>query len=315
MSVVEAGLATVAPDAADCPLCAARHASTALAAPDRRDDVIPWAAVLASCVVVASISAGAARWFGIGAAAGLLAGAACAWLTLRAILVRRSLTHASQMAALAADGDSRVETVIRQFEWAVNDVVKLKGDIERAEAAADALVARATHRERYVQQLERELFEARERLATLVVKELDGEIVSEVELEPAPDVVPFRWALHHDGYRANLELECGISAHRPSRVRIVDGAGEVAMVSGTPMRYEDGSVGFTLADPPGELIADLDASRECSFHLEALVDRGWKRVSLEDTGRRTKVVYDKQGRLYRVNDDPEAAQLLAPTLD
>lgn len=315
MSVVEAGLVTVAPDVAACPLCATRHASPEANAPDRRDEVIPWAALLASAVVVASIGIGAARWFGLGAAAGLVAGAACAWLTIRSALAKRATTHSRQLAALAADGDSRVETVIRQFEWAVNDVVKLKGDIERAETAADALVARATHRERYVQQLERELFETRQRLATLLVKDLDGEIMSPLEIEPSPDVVPFRWALHHDGYRANLELECGITAHRPARVRIVDAAGEVVMVSGTPMRSEDGSVGFTLANPPAGLVADLDAGRECSFHLEALVDREWKHVALEDTGRRTKVIYDKQGRLYRVNDDPEAAQLLAPTLD
>lgn len=314
MSAVEAGLATVAPDAADCPLCASRRSSPDSLAADRRDDIIPWAAVLASSIVLASVAVGAARWFGFGAATGLLAGAACAWLTVRSALARRSLAHARQMADLAADGDSRVETVIRQFEWAVNDVVKLKRDVERADAAADALVARATQRERYVQQLERELFEARERLVTLVVKEQVGEVMSATVVEPAPEVVPFRWALHNDGYRANLELECGISAHRPKRVRIVDDSGGVVMVSGTPMRHEDGSVGFTLADPPAALVADIDAGRDCAFHLEALVDREWKHVSLEDSGRRTKLIYDKQGRLYRVDDDPEAAQLLAPTL-
>lgn len=314
MSVVEAGLVAGPGEASDCRLCAEHRSRTEPEVRDRRDDVIPWAAVLASCVVVASFGIGAARWFGAGAAAGLAAGAVCAWLTIRSVHARRGLAHAGQMAALAADGDSRVETVIRQFEWAVNDVVKLKRGIERAEAAADALVARATERERYVQRLERELYEARERITQLVVTETGGEIAPAVELEPAPDTVPFRWGLHNDGYRSNLELECGVSAHRPTRVRIVDAAGEVVMVSGTPMRHEDGSMGFTLAQPPAAMVADLDARRECAFHLEALVDRDWKHVTLEDTGRRTKVIYDKQGRLYRVKDDPEAAQLLAPTL-
>ncbi len=314
MSVVEANLAPVASDAAACPICSAHAAPRPAASADRRGDLIPWAIVLTSAVVVASVGIGAARWFGVGTAAGLLAGAACAWLTIRTTLTRRDAGHRLALNALADDGDARVETVIRQFEWAVNDVVKLKTSLEHAEAAADALMDRARQRERYVERLEADLFRARERLTAIVVREDVGEVMSSAELEPSPEVVPFRWALHNDGYRSNLELECGISAHRPTRVRIVDASGDVVLVSGTPMRHDDGTVGFTLAQPPAELVVDLDAGRGSSFHIEALVDREWKHVALEDTGRRTKVIYDKQGRLYRVADAPDAAQLLAPTL-
>lgn len=315
MSAVEAGLVVVGPETAPaCPMCASRAPSQPLMTDDRRDELVPWAIVRTSAVVLASVGVGGARWFGLGAAAGLLAGAACAWLTVRVLTARRAAAQAAEVAALAGESDARVETVIRQFEWAVNDVVKLKRDLERAEAAADALVERARQRERFVEKLERDLFAAREHLATKLVREDDAEILSAAELAPAPDVVPFRWGLHHDGHRSNFELECGVTAHRPRRVRIVDGDGTIALVSGTPMHNEDGTIGFTLAQPPAALIADLDAGRDTPYHLEALVDREWKRVSLEDTGRRTKLIYDKQGRLYRVSDDRDAAQLLAPTL-
>lgn len=278
-----------------------------------RTQLGPWAIALTSAVIVAVVGAGAARWFGVGVAAGLLASAACAWVTLRGLVAGLVATHEKRIAGMADEGDARVETVIRQFEWAVRDVVRLKADTERAEAAADALVDRARHRERYVERLERELFAARERLADVAVKAHEDEIVRIVEVTPAPDIVPFRWALHNDGYRTNLELESAVSAHRPTRVRVVDADGEIVLTSGTPMRHPDGAVGFTLARPPVELVLDLDAGREGAFHLEALVDGEWLDVSLEDSGRRTKVTYDKQGRLYRVSDDPEAAKLLAPS--
>lgn len=315
MSVIEGGLPAVAIATTDCPMCHAQPSARSDAPVDRRDDVLPWALVLTAAVVVASVGAGAERWFGLGTIAGLAAGSACAWVSVRAALQRRRAAHAREVAALTADADGRVAMVVRQFEWAVNDVAKLRRDNERAEAAADALVERSRQRERYVEKLERQLFEARERLAMLAQTATTSE---RPEFDPLADalagIVPFNWSMHKDRAQVNLELECGVTSRRPTRVRIVDAVGEVLMTSGTPMWNDEGRACFSLADPPGDLLADLDAGRTPRYTIEALSDYEWHPVRLEDSGRRTRLVTDKQGRIYRVSDDADAAQLLAPTL-
>ena len=314
MAVVEVDLARPA-TAEGCALCArhtdehdATHAS-------RNDFIVPWGIVLTSAVVVASLGVGADRWFGLGAVAGIFAAGVCAWLTVRAFAHRSRAARAREVARMATQADERVAMVVRQFEWAVNDVVKQKKDIERSEAAADLLVGQARQRERYVQRLEQQLFEARERIVSLTGAPAPAD---QVESDPLADamagIIPFTWSLHNDRYQVNLELECGVTSRRPTRVRLVDGDGSVLVTSGTPMWSDDGRPCFTIAKPPTDLVMALDAGRETSYHFEALSDYEWREVRLEDSGRRTKIVTDKQGRIFRVDDAPDAAQLLAPTL-
>ena len=315
MSVIEGGLPVTGIGASECPMCRTHPTARSDAPADRHDDILPWAFVLTAAVVVTSIGAAAERWFGLGTMAGLAAGAACAWFSVRAALRRRTAAHAREMAAISADADGRVEMVIRQFEWAVNDVAKLRRENERAEAAADALLERSRQRERYVEKLERQLFDTRERLVVLAQTDPAGD---RSELDPLAEalagIVPFNWSMHKDRAQVNLELECGVTSRRPTRVRIVDAAGEVVMTSSTPMWSEEGRACFSLANPPGDLLADLDAGRTPRYTIEALSDYEWRPVRLEDSGRRTKLITDKQGRIYRVADDADAAQLLAPTL-
>lgn len=313
--MIEGDLPTTAVSGTACPMCHPQPNAGFKAAADRRDDLLPWAVALTAAVVIASVDAGTGRWLGIGAVAGVLTGAVCAWLSLRVALQRRRAVHARELDDLAADGDQRVAMVIRQFEWAVNDVARLRTANERAETAADALVDRSRQRERYVQKLERELFDARERLAALTA---GPEGAERAEFDPLADalagIIPFSWSLHNDRHQMNLELECGVTSRRPTRVRIVDEKGDVVMTSSTPMWNEDGKACFTLANPPSDLIIDLDAGRTPHYTLESLADYEWRPVRLDDSGRRTKLVTDKQGRLFRVSDEPDAAQLLAPTL-
>jgi hypothetical protein len=203
-----------------------------------------------------------------------------------------------------------VQSVIKQFEWAVNDVVKLKRDAERAQAAADALMERSRERERYVKKLERQVAELREQVAHYPPpvsapapdRGFDG---------PDPTHVPFRWALHIDGSKATLELETGVTLHRPSRVRIVDRDGQVTAVSGVAVLLPDGGYGFRVEEPPIDLVTDLDARREPNYLIEALVQYEWKPTRLEDSGRRTRIVADNQGKFYRVADAADAAQVFA----
>lgn len=318
MSVVEAGLPLVGTEeAVECALCEHhRHEPVAPGAlEDRRDDVIPWAVGLTVAVVGASFGAGSEQWFASGAIAGLAAGVLCAWITVREHGRRERVRHDARLRSLAADGDDRVAMVVKQYEWAVNDVARLKRAHERAEASADLLVGQARQREAYIRKLERELAESRDRLATLVnASGAPARPLADPLEDALAGVIPFQWALHSDQGQFTLELECGLTSRRPTRVRLVDDVGAVRITSGTPMWTESGRPAFSLADPPRDLVAGLDAGRETGYTFEALVDYEWHPVRLEDTGRRTKVVTDKQGRLYRVSDDPDAAQLLAPTL-
>jgi hypothetical protein len=266
--------------------------------------------VVTASVVITAMGAGAERWFGVGAVSGLLAGMACGWISFQAARRLRGVAHVRELARMAEDADVRVKSVITQFEWAVNDVVKVKRDAERAQGAADALMERSRERERYVKKLERQIFELREHVAhypqPVAVPSPDSDFDG-----PAASHVPFRWALHIDGTKATLELETGVTLHRPSRVRIVDRDGQVTAVSGVPVLLADGGYGFTVEEPPIDLVTDLDAQREPNYLIEALVQYEWKPTRLEDSGRRTRIVADKTGKFYRVADAADAAQVFA----
>ena len=296
----------------ECSLCSAPHPkSDGHASPvKQRTDLLPWAVVATAAVVITAMGAGTERWFGVGAVSGLVAGIACAWVSFQAARRNGGAAHVRELTSLAEDADSRVQSVIKQFEWAVSDVVKLKRDAERAQGAADALMERSRERERYVKKLERQIFELRAQVAHSPQPVTSS---SPDDLFDGPDSshVPFRWALHIDGTKATLELETGVTLHRPSRVRIVDRDGQVTAVSGVPVLLADGGYGFTVEEPPIDLVTDLDARREPNYLIEALVQYEWKPTRLEDSGRRTRIVADNQGRFYRVADAADAAQVFA----
>jgi hypothetical protein len=296
----------------ECSLCNAPHPkSDGPASPvKQRTDLLPWAVVATAAVVITAMGAGPERWFGVGAVSGLVAGVACAWVSFQAARRNRGAAHVRELTSLAEDADSRVQSVIKQFEWAVSDVVKLKRDAERAQGAADALMERSRERERYVKKLERQVFELREQVAHSP-QPVTPSAPDDLFDGPDSSHVPFRWALHIDGTKATLELETGVTLHRPSRVRIVDRDGQVTAVSGVPVLLADGGYGFTVEEPPIDLVTDLDARREPNYLIEALVQYEWKSTRLEDSGRRTRIVADNQGRFYRVADAADAAQVFA----
>jgi hypothetical protein len=296
----------------ECSLCNAPHPkSEGPASPvKQRTDLLPWAVVVTAAVVITAMGAGVERWFGVGAVSGLLAGIACAWVSFQAARRNRGAAHVRELTSLSEDADVRVQSVIKQFEWAVSDVVKVKRDAERAQGAADALMERSRERERYLKKLERQIFELREQLAHYP-QPASASPPEELFDGPDPSQVPFRWALHIDGTKATLELETGVTLHRPSRVRVVDRDGQVIAVSGVPALLADGGYGFTVEEPPMDLVTDLDAQREPNYLIEALVQYEWKPTRLEDSGRRTRIVADNQGRFYRVADAADAAEVFA----
>jgi hypothetical protein len=296
----------------ECSMCNAPHPKSdePVSPVKQRTDLLPWAVVVTAAVVITLMGAGPERWFGVGTVSGLLAGIACAWISFQAARRNRGVAHVRELTSLSEEADTRVQGVIKQFEWAVNDVVKLKRDAERAQGAADALMERSRERERYVKKLERQIFELREQVAHYP-QPGTGSSPRDLFEGPDPSHVPFRWALHIDGSKATLELETGVTLDRPSRVRIVDRDGQVTAVSGVPVLLADGGYGFTVEEPPIDLVTDLDAQREPNYLIEALVQYEWKPTRLEDSGRRTRIVADNQGRFYRVADAADAAQVFA----
>ena len=295
----------------ECSMCNAPHPkSDGPASPvKQRTDLLPWAVVGTAAVVITAMGAGPERWFGVGAVSGLLAGVACMWVSFQAARRSRGAAHVRELAKLGEESEARVQSVIKQFEWAVSDVVRVKRDAERAQGAADVLLERSRERERYVKKLERQVFELRQ--ATQHAQASTTSAPQDPFEGPDHHHVPFRWALHIDGSKASLELETGVTLHRPSRVRIVDRDGQVTGVSGVPVLLADGGYGFSIEEPPIDLVADLDAGRELNYLVEALVQYEWKPTRLEDSGRRTRIVADNQGRFYRVADAADAAQVFA----
>jgi len=310
VSVVPADLTRIGVAAKDCPVCAREAAGKKKADRGLRDDVLPWAIAFTVGVVAACVGADSDRWFGIGVVAGLLAGGGCAWFSVREAMQQNVVAHEHSISALEVDADQRVASVVRQFEWAVNDIAKLKRDAERAGLTAEILLQRSRDREAHIRQLEHELADARERLA-ISVAPLRRVERSEFDMEAdAVPAVPFHWALHNDGYGVNLEMECA-NGQRPIRVRIVDDDGNIVMTSGTPMYNDDGTPAFSLYRPPVQLLVDLDTASLPAYRLEALVEFEWLPVSLQDTGRRTKSAWDKRGQMYRVTAEDVYARVKA----
>jgi hypothetical protein len=308
VSVVEAGIQARAAEADACPLCtadASHESHTPKPAVDRRNDLVPWAVSLTAAVLFASVGIGTDRWFGIGAVAGLGAGALCAWQSVRWAVRLRAKAHEREVKALNDDADGRVGMVVRQFEWAVNDVAKLRRDHERAEVTADLLVVQGRAREKHIRKLEREILESREREARLAAA---THATERAEFEQGGDdasrAIRIRWGIHYEDSSTRLELACDARAYRPTRLRIVAPDGTVQTKSMTPMHSGDGSLYFALAEPAAGLIADMESGNESGYRLEAQCDYEWRPVRLEDTGRRTRLRHDKHGRTYRVSDAP-----------
>jgi len=297
VSVVQAsGPRRTAGDRSSCALCA--RAERARTVKRERDDALPWVIAVITAVAAALVGFGPERWFGIGVLAGVLAGGGCAWFTVRQALRQRNAGHEQAVHALAADADERVMSVIRQFEWSVNDIVRLKSDAERAALTSEMLLQLSREKDAYVHHLERELAEVRVRTAFGVAPR-ETKPLRARETAAGEGAVPFHWALHHDGYGVNLELQCGTESVQPARVRIVDADGSIVMNSGSAMYDDAGVPSFTLSRPPVALLVDLDTGAASMYRLEALVDITWLPVRMDDTGRRTKAAWDKNGRQYR----------------
>jgi len=293
----------MAKSAGDCRLCAEMRAPDAGAASVLRQvrHTAPLAVAAAAGLGLAAFDGGPAGWLGGGVAAGVAACAAYVWSARRSLVNSAHQAHARELEAVVQDADSRVELVVRQFEWTVGDFAKLKRRLEEAEASVRTLTDRGREREHRNEQLVRQISRLRERLTEIAMAASLIEAGKEAPRPPLFEAIYFTWGLHLDGPRARLELQTAATGESPTRLRVMDRDGQIVAVSGTAVVTLDGNLEFQI-EPPLDLVADLDEGREIDYAIEALADDAWTPVRLKDTGRRTTSVVDVQGRLSRVPD-------------
>jgi len=288
----------------DCRLCAETHSPHHGIAPVARllRHVAPLAIAGAASLALAVFEGGPAGWLGAGVAAGISVCAVYVWSARRSLLLSAHEAHTKELEAVVQAADSRVELVVTQFEWTVADIATLRNRLEQTEASARTLTERGREREHHNEQLVRQISRLRERLAEIAMAASLTQAGKDLPPSPLFEAIYFTWGLHLDGPRARLELQTAASGESPTRVRVMDRDGQIVAVSGTAIVSDDGNLEFQL-EPPLDLVADLDESREIDYAIEALVEDEWKPVRLRDTGRRTTSVVDIQGRLSRVVSD------------
>jgi hypothetical protein len=287
--------------AAACRLCAeTKAAETTAASVTRRVlQALPLTIAVAGGVVLAANEIGFLSAIGAGVAAGIVSSTLYAYGRHRSLVRTAHDAHASELRAMAEDADGRVQAVINQFEWAVNDVARLRTQLEAAEADVRTLTDRGREREHQNEQLVRQISHLRERLAEIAMAASVGG-VAKTPRRRQFDAVYLSWGLHLDGAHAWLEVQTLPRGERPARIRVADGDGQIVAASGVAIAGPEGQLEFQL-EPPGDLIGDLEAGRRTAYTFEALVDEEWRPVHLQDSGRRNRSVVDVQGHLTRAN--------------
>lgn len=295
----------------ECRLCADTHAPHDGVASVARllRHVAPLTVAATAGLALAVFDGGAAGWLGAGVAAGISTCAVYVWSGRRSLLRSAHEAHARELEAVVQDADSRVELVVKQFEWTVGDFAKLRTRLDVAETSVRTLTERAREREHQNEQLVRQISRLRERLAEIAMAASLTQAGKTVPPSPLFEAIYFTWGLHLDGPRARLELQTAANGESPTRVRVMDRDGQIVAVSGTAIVSLEGDLEFQI-EPPLDLIADLDEGREIDYAIEALVDDEWKPVRLRDTGRRTRSVVDVQGHLSRVSAASEASRII-----
>ncbi|MEX2046756.1 MAG: hypothetical protein WEE03_06295 [Chloroflexota bacterium] len=298
-----------AKDADDCRLCADTNAAEAGASATRLlGHLAPLVLAASVGLFLAAGDRGPAGWLGAGVAIGIAACAFYVWSARRSLLLGAHEAHLRDLEAIVQDADSRVELVVKQFEWTVGDFAKLKRRLDESEASVRALTERGREREHQNEQLVRQISRLRERLAEIAMAASLTQAGKSVPPPPLFEAIYFTWGLHLDGPRARLELQTAANGEGPTRLRVMDRDGQIVAVSGTAVVSLDGNLEFQL-EPPLDLVADLDEGREIDYAIEALVEDEWKPVRLKDSGRRTRSVVDVQGRLSRVPEASDATRL------
>ena len=278
----------------------------------RTQRYLPWIAPIALCVVSLPFVDGLARGLFLGIIAGLAAGAGLSMLTTRVNRHIAAATLASETAELSAEADQRVAMVIRQFEWAVNDVANLRDAMQRAQdarAVAETNEQRVRRRQRH---LERQLYDARMKIGEYS-KALGSDVVA-LEEEPTALatgedlVVPLTWRVFDENMLTWLRFEsAGIV---PSQIRILNEHDSVIAISARALdTLEEGAQVSLIVRAPDHVVATLEGRHQGRFTFEALVDDNWCKVELRPAGRPAKK--GKRGKVWRPDDERRPQALIA----
>jgi len=302
--------------ATECALCAAHaKATTARRAPVRRhSEILPWLLAIVVSGPYALIVEGAERWLSFGLCLGLVAGAYIVWRSRVANERAAARSLAAHIHDLNADADERVKMVIRQFEWAVNDVANLREALKSAHEAHARSESAASRARRYAHRLERQLYEARMKIGEQSHTVNNAETQPDVEPnEPQnepddePLLVPLVWRVFEEDGLQWLRLEsAGIV---PARVRVLNAAQSVIAISAgsiEPTQRKQVSIVLRVPDEV-RLALEHHADQARHFRFEALVDEAWCPVAMRDARSSNRVrVKDKRGRVWRPEDQDSA---------
>jgi hypothetical protein len=290
-----------------CPLCLAAAQPYARQPRDTRfapviDALIPWLLAFGLIVPLAFAVDGEARVFTAGAACGILIGGAFAWQLHRKDRETGRAATARVRAQLTAESDARANTVIKQFEWAVNDVAALRLKLEKAEEEAREHAQHAFVAERDLRRIER-IVRTRDRRHAVDLVERAPEPIAAPVAVPAVEMpaIDLLCELNETGPLAWLELASEDPDSLPSRVRVFERGGNVICVSDPAVHAvspngttRDSSVRLPL---PPELAAAARRGALHEYHFEALVDHRW--VGVRFHWKRANIYRDKRGRVYR----------------
>ena len=233
-----------------------------------------WILALALLAPLGLALDGAPRTFVVGLAAGVLVGAAFAW-RLHVLDRATGLAATARVRAeISAESDARANSVLMQFEWAVNDIASLRTKLEKAEREVREHAQHAFAAERDVRRLERNLRLRDRRSAVRAVTEATR---SRLPLEPVPGLdrgipLPIASCVTTSRCRARLSAPTDPD-NLPTRVRVFERDGNVICVS-DPAIY-DGvtrSASLKMSLPPGDLrVQSPPAAALDEFHFESLV--------------------------------------------
>jgi hypothetical protein len=299
----------------DCALCDAhsKAAERHTARPHVRTmRYLPWIAPLALSVVLIPFVDGAARGLFAGIVVGLAAGAGLAWLTTRLNRHIAAATLASETDELKAEADQRVAMVIRQFEWAVNDVANLRDALQRAQDARASAEADEHRVKRRLHHLERQLYEARMKIGEHSRALGNSNATTEDEPTVLPTgedlVVPLMWRVVEENRLTWLRFEsAGIV---PSQIRIMNEHESVIAISAHAIdTLKEGAQVALVLRAPDHVVATLEGRHQGRFTFEALVDDTWCKVELKAGGRPASK--DKRSRVWRPKDDRRPQALIA----
>jgi hypothetical protein len=297
----------------DCALCAAhdkaaeRHRT---ASPARRVRFIPWIVAL-SLVVVLLPFGDWSRLVALGLLAGLGCGAGIAYLNQMTHVHFAGATLAQATTELRNEADQRVAMVIRQFEWAVNDVANLRDALKRAQDAKAHAEASEHRVRRRLHLLERQLFDARTKIGEFSrALGTAAPVLEELAILPTTEelVVPLTWRVFEEDMLTWLRFEsAGIL---PSQIRIMNENQSVIAISARALdTVGEGEQTALVVRAPDDVIAMLEGRHTASFVFEALVDDSWCKVELVKS--KSNATTDKRGRVWRPEDDHRSQALIA----